>query len=228
MTTRYVTSGPALCIAITLAFLAAGCASSSRFVGGDAGPPTVRSSGAVYNAPAEPFDGGGEVLGEPEQPRGRIVSEPLPPVAGTAPPADGFYGADGAIVSEPNVITQEQPLTPGPGSGAGTNVARLEEPRTAAPVSASPLAAVGSWSARDGTGASCRVRLTSTPSLDLYRASTTGCANKDLAGVNAWENRDGELYLYQPGGSVVARLRPGSAGYQGVLTKSGASVSLAR
>jgi hypothetical protein len=70
--------------------------------------------------------------------------------------------------------------------------------------------------------------LSSAPALDLYRASASGCANKDLARVTAWDFRDGEVYLYQPGGAVAARLRGGAGGLEGVLAKSGAPLSLAR
>src|SRR3712207_7550977 len=37
--------------------------------------------------------------------------------------------------------------------------------------------------------------LSSTPALDLYRASASGCSNQDLSRVNAWDYRDGEVYL---------------------------------
>src|SRR3712207_7504094 len=47
--------------------------------------------------------------------------------------------------------------------------------------------------------------LSSTPALDLYRASASGCSNQDLSRVNAWDYRDGEVYLYQTGGAVAAR-----------------------
>ena len=87
---------------------------------------------------------------------------------------------------------------------------------------------VGSWDARDATGANCKVTLSSTPALDLYRATATGCPNKDLARVSAWDFRDGEVYLYQPGGSVAARLRQGGGGLEGALTKSGAALALNR
>ncbi|MBN6823268.1 AprI/Inh family metalloprotease inhibitor, partial [Methylobacterium organophilum] len=89
-------------------------------------------------------------------------------------------------------------------------------------------AVVGSWDARDATGANCKVTLSSTPALDLYRATASGCANKDLARVSAWDFRDGEVYLYQPGGSVAARLRQGGGGLEGALTKSGAALALNR
>jgi hypothetical protein len=86
---------------------------------------------------------------------------------------------------------------------------------------------VGAWTAREAAG-SCRVQLSSSPALDLYRASTSGCANRDLGRVNAWDFRDGEVYLYQPGGAVAARLRPAGGAMEGVLAKSGAPLSLSR
>ncbi|MFD0460634.1 hypothetical protein ACFQY9_00660 [Microvirga aerilata] len=66
------------------------------------------------------------------------------------------------------------------------------------------------------------------PALDLYRASASGCSNQDLSKVNAWDYRDGEVYLYQTGGAVAARLRGSSASLSGVLAKSGAPLTLAR
>ena len=77
---------------------------------------------------------------------------------------------------------------------------------------------------RSPAGSNCRVRA----ALDLYRASASGCANQDLSKVNAWDYRDGEVYLYQPGGAVAARLRGSSGALNGVLAKSGAPLTLAR
>ena len=86
---------------------------------------------------------------------------------------------------------------------------------------------MGAWTAREASG-SCRVQLSSSPALDLYRASASGCANRDLGRVTAWDFRDGEVYLYQPGGAVAARLRPSGSAMEGVLAKSGAPLTLAR
>jgi hypothetical protein len=86
---------------------------------------------------------------------------------------------------------------------------------------------VGNWSAQT-SGGNCRIQLSSSPSLDLYRASASGCSNQDLSRVNAWDYRDGEVYLYQTGGAVAARLRGSSASLSGVLAKSGAPLSLSR
>ena len=77
-----------------------------------------------------------------------------------------------------------------------------------APRAAPPWSATG---APRRSGGSCRIQLSSSPALDLYRASASGCSNQDLSRVNAWDYRDGEVYLYQTGGAVAARLR-GSSG----------------
>lgn len=142
-------------------------------------------------------------------PSGPVSSEPLPPLAGTEPVDGGIDGMAGGtnIAALPNV-TPSTPAVP-------------QQP-------ASRFSMVGGWTARDATGASCRVVLSSSPTLDLYRASTSGCTNKDLAKISAWDYRDGEIYLYQSGGTMAARLRGQGSNMNGALTKSGAPVSMSR
>ncbi|WP_324617351.1 AprI/Inh family metalloprotease inhibitor [Microvirga alba] len=147
------------------------------------------------------------------------MSEPLPPLAGQPlPPVAGA------------------PMSGSPGlqaPGAGTDIASLP-PQSAAPAPVAPAAPasrtsmVGNWTAKDAAGGTCKVQLSSSPALDLYRASASGCASQDLTKVNAWDYRDGEVYLYQQGGAVAARLRGSSSSLTGVLAKSGAPLSLAR
>jgi Protease inhibitor Inh len=189
--------------AATLCFaLALGACSSAR-MGGLGGSP-VGSAAAAAPMNPEPVEA---------VPTGPISSSPLPPIEGqTLPPGGGVPGT----------------MAP-PGS---SDVAALPPQATApAPAPAAPssrTAMVGSWTARDASGGSCRVQLSSSPALDLYRASASGCSNQDLARVNAWDYRDGEVYLYQTGGSVAARLRGSSGSLSGVLAKSGAPLSLGR
>lgn len=142
--------------------------------------------------------------------------EPDEPVAATVP--------SGSVIAEP---------LPPPGGAASVPVASLPPPQPTAALpnpeaGSSRSTSVGGWSARDAAGGTCRVTLSSTPSLDLYRASAPGCPNKDLAAVTAWDFRDGEVYLFQPGGAVAARLRGGGGGLSGVLAKSGAPLTLTR
>ncbi|HEX8167605.1 MAG TPA: AprI/Inh family metalloprotease inhibitor [Beijerinckiaceae bacterium] len=135
-------------------------------------------------------------------PSGPVLSEPLPP------PGSGPVVADVPAMPAP----AEPPASPPP------------QIALAAP---SRSSVVGGWTAREASG-SCRVQLSSAPALDLYRASASGCANRDLGRVSAWDFRDGEVYLYQPGGAVAARLRPAGGSLEGVLAKSGAPLSLSR
>ena len=47
--------------------------------------------------------------------------------------------------------------------------------------------------------------------------------------MTAWDYRSGEVYLYQQGGTVVARLRASDGGaMSGAVTKSGAALSMSR
>jgi hypothetical protein len=183
------------------AALALGACSSARLGGGFGGP--IRSAQAMPAPLPEP---------DPVEavPSGPVMSEPLPPLAGQTAPGDIMApGATDIAALPPGAPTLAPAPTPTP-----------------APSGRSSL--VGGWTARDAAGATCRVNLSSSPALDLYRASSSGCSNADLSRVTAWDYRDGEVYLYQPGGAVAARLRTGGGGLSGVLAKSGAPLSLAR
>ncbi|HZW46840.1 MAG TPA: AprI/Inh family metalloprotease inhibitor [Microvirga sp.] len=186
--------------AILCAALALGACSSSRF-----GGSPMRSASAAPLSPAPPIEA---------VPSGPVEAAPLAPIEGQSLPP--MAGAPAPLGSD---------LAPAP----GTDVAAV--PPAAAPAPAAPTsrtAMVGNWTARDASGKSCRIQLSSSPALDLYRASASGCSNQDLSRVNAWDYRDGEVYLYQTGGSVAARLRGSSSSLSGVLAKSGAPLSLAR
>lgn len=214
------------------------CAGSQRFSGPVMNPPS-------YSQPALPS--------APPVSSAPITSEPLPPPGGYpagAPQAGGYPVAGGSQGGgalpppqdpffDPNAggAPQGQTLPPAgqpdqtPGlRGSSSQVAGLgQSPAAAPPPSASRTSVVGGWTAREATGGTCRVQLSSTPTLDLYRASSSGCANKDLQKISAWDFRDGEVYLYQQGGTVAARLRSsGSGALDGAVTKSGASLSMSR
>ena len=197
-----MTARSALALVATLsAVLALAACSSARLGGGFDGP--MRSAQAATPGPlpeTEPVEA---------VPSGPVTSAPLPPLAGEPLPGGVVAPGTGDIAVLPP-------------AAAPAPVARP----TPAPTGRSSL--VGGWTARDAAGTSCRVQLSSSPALDLYRASASGCANADLAKVTAWDYRDGEVYLYQPGGAVAARLRSGGGALEGVLAKSGAPLTLAR
>lgn len=191
----------------------AGC-ESARF--GGPGPTRLANArpAPAYTAP-EPII---EAL-----PSGSVTSEPLapPPGASGPPPATGTLGSGLVVADVPTMPGSSRPIetlspppappNPPPSGGGGGR-----------------SASIGGWTARDASGASCRVNLSGSPALDLYRASASGCANKDLAKITAWDFRDGEVYLYQPGGAVAARLRSSDGSLSGVLAKSGAPLTLVR
>ncbi|MBZ6075824.1 AprI/Inh family metalloprotease inhibitor [Microvirga puerhi] len=178
-----------------------GACSSARLGGGPI--PGAAAAPIVNPAPVEAVPSG-PVTAEPLPP---LDGQPLPPVAGA--PMSGMPGA-----------------TPG-----GTEVAGLPPVTPPAPAAApaptSRTAMVGNWTA-NVAGGTCRIQLSSSPSLDLYRASASGCPSQDLSKIYAWDFRDGEVYLYQTGGAVAARLRGSSGSLTGVLAKSGAPLSLSR
>lgn len=178
--------------------LALGACSSAR-IGGFGSSPVRSAAAAPAPLTQEPVEA---------VPSGPVTSSPLPPLDGQPLP----------------------PVAAAPGSPAGTDVAGLPPVAATAPapVATSRTAMVGNWTARDASGGTCRVQLSSAPALDLYRASASGCSNQDLSRINAWDYRDGEVYLYQTGGSVAARLRGSSGSLSGVLAKSGAPLSMGR
>ncbi|CAH1668030.1 Inh domain-containing protein [Hyphomicrobiales bacterium] len=205
------------------------CAGSQRFSGPVMNPPS-------YGQPALPS--------APPISSAPITSEPLPPPGGypaaSAPPpaSGGALPAPQDPFFEPGAAApqQGQPLPPAgqpeqaPGLRDSANqVAGVAPGATPPRPAAGRDNMIGGWTAREATGGTCRVQLSSTPTLDLYRASSSGCANRDLQKITAWDYRDGEVYLYQQGGTVAARLRSGGSGsLDGAVTKSGAALSLSR
>ena len=207
--TSFWRTGLALCSILALT------ACGSARLGGPSSRPTPVASARgtpVTNAPEPEFlEPGGAA------PAGSVSSEPLPPPPGT-----------------PGPIASLDPSLPPPGGPIIADVPAPEarpatpEPQRVAVVSSGRSAVVGGWTAREATGSTCRVTLSSSPALDLYRASAAGCQNRDLARVSAWDFRDGEVYLYQPGGTVAARLRTAGGSLEGALAKSGAPLALSR
>lgn len=207
----------------------AACAGSQRFNGPGAGPGMAR--GPVYSETVQsaPPISSAPVMSEPLPPPGGYPVAAAPPGsgAGLPPTSDPFFDPQAAPQGQQPVerVTEAPPQLRGQVANANPN----PTPAPARSAGASRDAVVGSWTAQEATGGSCRVQLSSAPSLDLYRATANGCSNRELQQVNAWDYRDGEVYLYQRGGSVVARLRvSGGGAMNGAVTKSGAALSLNR
>lgn len=215
--------------AVLIVPLLAGCETSSRL------------------SPFEnPFGTSDRVSSRPAAPSGppRIDTAPSVSVQ-TAPLPPPVARQD--LAPPPGVSQQQVPIDPQSGLGGVTpgsaasgttpaspqQTAKVEPPKPAqaddAPApKATQSSVTGNWSAREATGGNCRVTLSSSPKLDLYNASTSGCASKDLQRVTAWELRGDDVYLYEPGGAVAARLKATGRSMSGALSKTGAPVTLSK
>lgn len=183
---------------IAASVLALAACQSARFGGGPR-PVAAGTPGVITTTPLEPGIAA---------PAGVVEAAPLAP-----PPLDG-----GQIVATDQIVS-DVPSSP--------QVAAIPTPSQPAP-RVSRTTFVGTWRASEPGGGACRVTLSSTPSLDLYRASSSGCQNEDLSRVTAWDLRGDQVYLYRQGGAVAARLSADPGAMSGALSRSGAPVALAR
>lgn len=208
-----------------LATMLGACESSSRLgslLPDDTFRPAPRAN-AQAPAPLTPAPSSEVESSALPPPPGASTTTALPPPGAPAPGAPAATG----VGTAPGVSLGAPQTPPGTAPTA---------PRVAtAPTPATPAAApsrsglVGNWSVSEAAGASCRITLSSAPKLDLYGAGTSGCQNKELQRVNAWELSGSEVILYEPGGGVVARLRQaGGQNYAGATAKSGAPVSISK
>lgn len=220
-----------LLVAVGMPLLLAACAGAQRFDGLTVGSRPLGNPAPTAPAPdlpaAEPIQTAPVTSAPLPPPPGAAMSVPpaaaTPPGAATPAPADPFFQPTAPATPPPAPRTIETPTM----QGGATDVATLGA-ANAQPAS-SRDSVIGGWTAREATGGSCRVTLSSSPALDLYRASTQGCANRELQKVNAWDFRDGEVFLYQPGGGVAARLRASNrSAMSGVIARSGAGLTMAR
>lgn len=207
-------------VLLGIAALLAGCESSSR-LGSLLPDDPFRPAPRVNTQAPAPLT---------PAPAGDVESTALPPPPGAStaalPPQVPAPGAPSPVgVGAP--LAPQQPTVTSPSIPPAPRVATAP---SQAPVAApSRTALIGNWSVSEAAGSSCRITLSSAPKLDLYGAGTSGCQNKELQRVNAWELAGSEVILYEPGGGVVARLRQaGGQNYAGATAKSGAPVSISK
>lgn len=211
-----------LILAGIAALALAGCQGSGRFDSFGGGRP--QATAPVRPAPLLPA------------PTAPVQSAPLPPIGGQPPVAGGLppIGSTQPIGTSEAALPREAPeqrIDPAPETAPieqtrPPQVAARPEPRPSGPPSRTSV--TGNWTAREAAGGSCRVTLSSVPTLDLYRASTAGCQSRELKAVNAWELRGDEVYLYETGGGVAARLKQSGGGFQGSAARTGAPITLAK
>lgn len=218
------------------ALMLAGCDGSGRFSDFGGGrqavaPPPPRAqtftpapTGRVETSELPP------VVGSALPPRGGpnpALDDLPPPGPGGPPTASGLPPAGSSVPIEPEPrgpLRQAEPPSEPPRQ---PQVAARSEPppRPAAP---SRTSVTGNWTAREASGGSCRVTLSSAPTLDLYKASSSGCQSRELQRISAWELRGDEVYLYEPGGGIAARLKQSGGTFEGAAAKTGAPVTLTK
>jgi hypothetical protein len=216
----------ALVLTVLSGLTLAACESSSRFGGAGTSPGRAATGApppfiAAPTAPVATTNLPPPVTAQP------LPSPNLPPPGGGPQASLGLPPAGQSMPIDPDgdrrapEAPRVQPPPPPP------VVSSRPEP---APVSGPPTrnAVIGNWSAREAAGTNCRVTLSSTPSLDLYKASSSGCQTRELQRVSAWELRGEEIYLYEPGGGVAARLKQSGRNFEGSAARTGAAVTLSK
>jgi hypothetical protein len=219
------------------ASLVSACNSTdSLYSQGPWGPSHVRRNYPEYTAPWG-YRGGETIsstLVSPSPDHLEIVEPPIPQVVvGVREPAieAGETSSRFVFKPEPAPIMDQVP-------DIVTSAGRpLHSPREAsassqtsppgvftAPQRASSYS--GTWKATVGAS-SCRVQLSSAPSLDLYKASAQGCSHDALRSVNGWTFRDNQIVLFSRG-QVVARLSGAEAALTGTLSSSGTELTMSR
>jgi hypothetical protein len=227
-----VTAG---CVATMLA----GCDASGRFSDVSPGrqafppppPPQTRNqiftpapTGRVDSSPLPPPGGANPALGGLPQPgpSGPTASPGLPPIGSSVSIDPAPIRPEPRTVSPP--LNDPPVIEPAP----APQVAARPDPAPAQPSQPTRTSVTGNWNAREAAGGSCRVTLSSTPTLDLYKASSSGCQSREMQRISAWELRGTEIYLYEPGGGVSARLKQSGRNYEGASSKTGAPVTLSK
>jgi Protease inhibitor Inh len=220
---------------LTLALSLAGCEGASRF--GDFSRPSA-------SAATQPLPPPRQQTFTPA-PTSRVESSSLPPLRPATPgaqagvsPQPGLPPAGSSVPIDPPA---EQPVSPpseqrpiervAPPPPAQERPAQTAARPEPAPRQESPptrTSVTGNWSAREASGGACKVTLSTTPTLDLYKASSAGCKTREMQRVTAWELRGEEIYLYETGGSVAARLRKNGSNYEGASAKTGAPITMSK
>ncbi|MCB8823543.1 AprI/Inh family metalloprotease inhibitor [Microvirga rosea] len=85
---------------------------------------------------------------------------------------------------------------------------------------------VGKWTVTDAN-TSCQIQLSSSATLDLYKASTGNCGIQALRDVNTWSLRNQEIALYAKG-RIVGRLQESGSEYIGQVEGQKRPIVMAR
>lgn len=184
-------------------------------------PPTEPSQYALSEPSAVPIDAIEiDVVRRPRS-RGVVLEADMGPVPATQD-AVVLASSEPGILAAPTLIAPERPPLEANTAAPG---AQSSPPGVfSAPQRASSYA--GTWNAKVG-GSSCRVQLSSVPSLDLYKASTQGCTHEAMRSVNGWSFRENQVILFSRG-QIIARLSGAEAALSGTLNGYGSGISMSR
>ncbi len=192
--------------------------------GTSAGGSALNANGSTLPSPVEPaLPSANRGLNNPGLPGSPAAGSPIPgqPGLGTVTP-----GSSETVTTPGQGGAAPGIRPPEPSNRRPPQVAAVEDKSTAAPTRTS---ITGNWTASEASGTSCKVTLSSASALDLYKASSSGCGSRDLQKISAWELRGDDIYLYEPGGAVAARLQQSAGGrYSGAGAKSGAPITLSK
>ncbi|WP_114943978.1 AprI/Inh family metalloprotease inhibitor [Microvirga calopogonii] len=176
------------------------------------------------------------MVAEPDVPPMEIVEIPgarpgsrrehrFEPDMGPLPPSP-----DISVVTPPEPESFATPLPAAPNQPSFAAGSARAEPQSNPPgVFTAPQRATsyaGTWNANVGA-TSCKVQLTSVPSLDLYKASAQGCKDEAVRSVNGWSFRENQVVLFSRG-TVVGRLSGAEAALAGILSGSGSEIRMTR
>ncbi|MGF9761992.1 AprI/Inh family metalloprotease inhibitor [Microvirga sp. 0TCS3.31] len=162
----------------------------------------------VVETPLHPVRKGHEIHLEPELPPGPLLDRPA-------------LGSD----SGPEFLSAPAPQQIAPSQRESSADVQASAPGVFTPPQR-PSSYAGMWKASVGS-ASCRIQLSSVPSLDLYKASAQGCSSNALKTVNGWSIGDNQVILFSRG-QVVARLSGAEAALSGRLNGSEAELTMTR
>jgi len=188
------------------------------------GRRTVIVTQDVVEGPAILYPDGAVIEPPGVQPRryavfGQVDMAPAPGFG--APSAQAQPLLDPPAVAAPSLLPANPPMV----ADGQAAPAQANPPGVfTSPKRASSYA--GSWNAAIGS-VRCKVQLSSVPSLDLYKASTQGCSQDAMRGVNGWGFRDDQVVLFSRG-QPVARLSGAEAALSGTLSSSSAAITMTR
>lgn len=220
-------------------FMVAGTVSACNSTGnlysqGPWGPASTPRSYPAYSAPwgGQPASGYGATI-QPLRDQIHVTEAPLPliqkgygvPLEPELPPRPHIERPALDTGSSPETLYADVPQHSASAQRESVADAQASAPGVFTPPQR-PSSYAGMWKASVGS-TSCRIQLSSVPSLDLYKASAQGCASNALKAVNGWSIRDGQVTLFSRG-QVIARLSGAEAALSGTLNGSETALTMTR